>query len=357
MKIKVNPNMRIHYTLLMLTLMTSVVFAAPPGPPGDKPRPTPVRAEAVKVISLTKTVSAVGSLRADETVVIKSEIEGRLLRIHFNEGQTVAKGAKLVSLDPAEAQAQLAASSSEVRMAQLTFDRLTELFGKGLSSRQEMDQSQARLDQAKAKETLDKVRLDKTVITAPFDGVMGLRQVSPGALVDKNQAIATLEKINPIQVEFQVPEVHIAKLRSGQNITLTVDARVGKTYSGRIYALDTAVDAATRSITVRAHLSNARTELRPGMFARVALPLGERADALAVPEQAIVPKGQDMFVFKVIDGKAMRTPVQLGQRRDGQVEVLDGVNAGDLVVTDGMKLFGDGMPVMVQGAEKPAGKK
>lgn len=337
--------------------MTGITFAAPPGPPGDKLPPTPVRAQPVKTISLAKTVTAVGSLRADETVVIKSEIEGRLLHVHFTEGQTVKKGAKLVSLDPAEAQAQLAASRSEVHIAQLTFDRLIELSGKGIASPQEVDQAQARLEQAKAKETLDKVRLDKTMITAPFDGTMGLRQVSPGALVDKNQAIATLEKINPIQVEFQVPELHIAKLRPGQNITLTVDARVGKTYSGRIYAVDTAVNAATRSITVRAHLSNAKIELRPGMFARVALPLGEQAEALVVPEQAIVPKGQDMFVFKVIDGKAMRTPVQLGQRRNGEVEVVDGVKTGDIVVTDGMKLFGDGMPVIVQGADKPVGKK
>ncbi|MBI3773661.1 MAG: efflux RND transporter periplasmic adaptor subunit [Gammaproteobacteria bacterium] len=349
--------MRIHYSALILVFVTGISFAAPPWPQGDKPPPTPVRAQAVRTVSLTKSVTAVGSLRADETVVMKSEIEGRILQIHFTEGQTVKKGAKLVSLDPAETQAQLASSSSEVRIAQLTFDRLTELFGKGLSSRQDLDQAQARLDQAKAKETLDKVRFDKTVITAPFDGMMGLRQVSPGALVDKNQAIATLEKINPIQVEFQVPEVHIAKLRPGQDITLTVDARVGKTYSGRIYALDTAVEAATRSINVRARLSNTKGELRPGMFARVALPLGERADALVVPEQAIVPKGQDMFVFKVVDGKAMRTPVQLGQRRNGEVEVVDGVKAGDIVVTDGMKLFGDGMPVMVQGPIKPAGKK
>lgn len=353
--------MRIAYPVLLVTVVASVVLAAPPGPaggpPGGKP-PTPVRAQPVKVTTLNQSITAVGSLRADETVVIKSEIEGRILRIHFTEGQTVPRGAKLVSLDPAEAQAQLAASSSEVRIAQVTYDRLMELVQRQLASRQELDQAQARLEQAKAREALDRVRLDKTVISAPFEGVIGLRQVSVGALVDKNQAMATLEKIKPIQVQFQLPEIHVARLRRGQEVMLTTDAHPGRTFTGRIHAIDTAVDPATRSITVRARLDNARGELRPGMFARINLPIGRRIDALMVPEQAIVPKGQDMFVFRVVDGKALRTPVQLGQRRGGEVEVIEGgIKAGDLVVTDGMKLFVDGMPVVVQGAAKAAGKK
>jgi len=192
------------------------------------------------------------------------------------------------------------------------------------------------------------VRLDKTVIRAPFAGTVGLRLVSPGAYVKPGDDIANLENIGSMKLDFRVPETYLARLGVGQTLTVRVDAYPDQGFEGTIYAIDPALDPETRTVLLRARLPNKGNKLRPGLFARVSLILERRENALVAPEQAIVPLGQKIFVYRVVDGKAVMTPVRLGLRRPGQVEILEGRNDGDQVVTDGQLKIRDGAAVTVQ---------
>jgi len=327
--------------------------------PGESP-PTPVRAEPVTRATLNVEVTAVGTLRADETVIIRPEIAGRVAIIHFREGQAVGAGEPLVTLDQEEYKAQLAGSAAEAGMDDISFKRLQDLQRKNLASQQNLDEAKAKLDASRARQTLDRVRLDKTVIRAPFAGTVGLRLVSPGAYVKPGDDLANLESLGSMKLDFRVPETYLARLSVGQTLAARVDAYPEQTFEGAIYAIDPALDPETRTVLLRARLPNRDNRLRPGLFARVSLILERRENALVVPEQAIVPLGQTPFVYRVVEGKAAVASVKLGLRRPGQVEILDGLAAGDLVVTDGQLKIRDGAAVTVQappGARPPTAKK
>lgn len=310
-----------------------------------EPPPMPVKAERVTRTTLNVEVTAVGTLRADETVMIRPEIAGRVVILHFKEGQAVNAGEALVTLDQDEYKAQLAGSAAQVGLEESSYQRLQDLRRKNLTSQQNLDETKARLDAARAQQELNRVRLDRTVIRAPFAGTVGLRLVSPGAYVKPGDDIANLESLGAMKLDFRVPETYLARLATGQSLTARVDAWPDQTFEGNIYAIDPALDPETRTVLLRARLPNKGNKLRPGLFARVSLILERRENALVAPEQAIVPVGQQTFVYRVVDGKAVMTPVKLGLRRPGQVEILAGLNAGDLVVTDGQLKIRDGAAV------------
>jgi membrane fusion protein (multidrug efflux system) len=314
--------------------------------PAELPLP-PVRAAMVIRETLNVEVTAVGTLRADETVVVRPETAGRIATIHFREGQTVRQGEPLVTLDQDEYQAQLASSAAQLALEESSFRRLQDLDRKNLTSQQNLDEARAKLDAARAQHELNRVRLDKTVIRAPFDGTVGLRLVSPGAYVKTGDDIANLESLGSMKLDFRVPETYLARLASGQTLAVRVDAWPNQSFEGTIYAIEPGVDEETRTVLLRARLPNKGNKLRPGLFARVSLVLERRENALIAPEQAIVPVGQRTFVYRVIDSKAVMTPVKLGLRRPGQVEILEGLNAGDVVVTDGQLKIRDGVAVKV----------
>jgi membrane fusion protein (multidrug efflux system) len=175
--------------------------------------------------------------------------------------------------------------------------------------------------------------------------VVGLRKVSVGDFVGVGQDMVNLEQIDPLKADFRVAEIYLAALRRGQRIELTVDAFPGENFTGEVYAIDPLIDESGRSILLRARLPNSDGVLRPGLFARVTLVLNEREDAVQVPEQALVPQGQDQYVFRVVDGKAVFTEVSVGIRREGMVEILDGLGPDDEVVTAGQLKIRDGAAV------------
>ena len=345
--------------------ITAFVFLAGPvsalaqQKPADPP-PMPVKAAPVTRTTLNVEVTAVGTLRADETVMIRPEIAGRVVVIHFKEGQAVNAGDALVTLDQDEYKAQLAGSAAQVVLEESSYQRLRDLQRKNLTSQQILDETKARLDAARARQALDQVRLDRTVIRAPFAGTVGLRLVSPGAYVKPGDDIANLESLGAMKLDFRVPETYLARLGVGQTLAVRVDAYPDQSFEGNIYAIDPALDPETRTVLLRARLPNKGNKLRPGLFARVSLILERRENALVAPEQAIVPVGQQTFVYRVVDGKAVMTPVKLGLRRPGQVEILQGLNAGDQVVTDGQLKIRDGAAVTVQplpGIQPPGANK
>lgn len=309
--------------------------------------PLPVKVAPVARATLDVEVTAVGTLRADEAVIIRPEIAGRVATIHFKEGQKVRQGEPLITLDQDEYHAQLASSAAQLALEESSYGRLQDMDRKNLTSQQNLDEARARLDTARAQQELNRVRLSKTVIRAPFDGVIGLRRVSPGAYVKPGDDIAALEDLGAMKLDFQVPEVYLARLAVGQQLTMRVDAYPDQGFEGVIYAIEPALDEETRAVLLRARLPNPGNKLRPGLFARVTLILERRENALVVPEQAIVPLGQKIFVYRVTDGKAAMTAIEPGLRRPGLVEILEGANAGDLVVTDGQLKIRDGAAVTV----------
>lgn len=320
---------------------------------GGAPRGLPVKSAQVRQGEIVDGITAVGSLLANESVTIRPEIAGRIVGIHFQEGQLVRKGELLVSLDGSEVEAQLASAVAAANLNRSRFKRSEELYAKNFISAQALDEARENLNQTEARVVELRAKLEKGMVYAPFGGVAGLRQVSPGAYVNAGQDVARLEGIGTLKLDFRVPETYLRRIRIGQELAIAVDAYPAEAFKGTIYAIEPSVDEATRTVLLRARLPNPGVRLKPGMFARVSLVLERRASALLVPEQAIVPRGADNFVFRIIEGKAVLTKVGLGLRRSGEVEVAQGLQAGQTIVADGQLKLQDGTPVMVL-AEKPA---
>ena len=329
--------------------------AAPKGGPGGPPGGGAVTIEATKVVqaALPQSITAVGSLRSDESITVRPEVAGRIAAIGFNEGQRVEKGTMLLRLDPSVNDAEVRQARANMTLAKTKYDRAVDLSKSNFISGQARDEAENNLKVAEAALALAEAKLAKTEIRAPFSGVIGLRQVSVGDYVKEGADLVNLEAIDPLKVDFRVPENYLRQVRVGQPLEVTLDAVAGRVYNGRVYAINPLVDAAGRSIVIRAQVANTDTRLRPGMFARVRLITEERADALVVPEQALVPQGTEQFVFRVADGKAQRVRVEIGQRGDGKVEVRQGLAGDDVVVVAGQLKLRDGVPVTIAG--RPAG--
>lgn len=291
------------------------------------------------------TLNALGSLRADESVLISPEIAGRVARIHFQEGQRVEAGALLFELDADELRAVLEKSRAQELLDRLSFDRVENLSKRNLASPQQYDETRARWQVSRAAASQDETRLAKTRLTAPFAGVVGLRRVSVGEVVQAGQPLADLEALDRLKVDFRIPQEFAGRLRPGQALHIAVDAFPGRTFAGEVYALDPRLDDQARSVLLRGRLDNPDGVLRPGMFARLTLVLSAGRDALFVPEHAVTGLGSRQFVFVVEDGKALRREVKTGAHRDGAVEVLDGLAADAEVVVDGQMKLRDGAPV------------
>lgn len=313
----------------------------------------PVEAAEVMQGPLTEQVTAVGSLRSDESVVITSEIAGRISGIHFKEGRRVDSGAPLITLDDSVYQAELHEAEAKQRLAEQSNQRVTELFSRKFASASSKDEAESNLAVTNAATELAKARIEKTRIAAPFAGIVGLRQVSLGEYITPGQPLVGLDAIEEIKVDFKMPEKYLSTVHNGQAIEIKVDAFPGETFEGEVYAIDPRVDIEGRSIFIRARVPNKDQKLRPGQFARVILIHEVKPDALTVPEAAIVPKGADQYVFKVVDGKVQLAKVSIGTRRAGRVELVEGVSAGELVVTAGQLKIRDGAAVTVVPAQEP----
>lgn len=321
--------------------------AAKPAAPAGPPPGLPVKAVPVKIGAVIDEVTAVGSLLAEESVVIRPEIDGRIVGLHFQEGQAVAVGARLVSIDNSEFEAQVAAVRADLNTELQRLERARELFEQKFISKDALDVQQGNAARLQARLAEAQTHVAKTTIRAPFSGVLGLRQVSPGAYVKAGSDIVRLENLSSIKVDFKIPENFMAKVRPNQDIALRLDAFPNEQFTGRVYATEPTVDEKTRTISMRARVGNTGLKLKPGMFVRVAVTLENRPNAILVPETAIWPQGKDSFVFKVVDGKAALTRIEIGVRRPGEVEVLTGLAAGDSVITEGQMKLRDGAPVTV----------
>lgn len=328
--------------------MPSSIRPVTPAPVAQPPKPpTGVKIAAVWRETIDEDLQAVGSLLADESIVLRPEIAGRIEAIRFSEGGRVAAGDLLFELNAAENRAMLAQTEAQQLLDRQNFERVKEMRQKNLTSAQQYDEVLAKLKYSNASVEKERIRLDKMVLRAPFAGVVGLRLVAIGDYVTEGQALVNLEALNPIKLDFKLPERYAAFLRVGLPLTVKVEAYPGRDFGGVVYAIDPRLDEATRTLKVRARLPNESLLLKPGMFATIRLGLKGTRDALFAPEQALMMKGSDAYVYRLTDAKAALTLVNIGMRRKGNVEITSGLKAGDRVVTDGQTKLRDGGAVTV----------
>jgi membrane fusion protein (multidrug efflux system) len=319
-------------------------------------RAEPVQGPLVEVVQPERTLvrdelTTFGSLRSDESVMIRPEIDGRLSRLHFREGQAVKGGELLVSLDDAIARAELAQAQANLDLAEKNFERARMLFKRGASNAQALDEAQSQQQAARASLALAQARLDKTQIRAPYDGELGLRQVSPGDYLSAGQDIVNLEVLDPLKLDFRVPQKAAGQIRLGQTVEVSLDAYPGELFRGAIRALNPRLDEVGRSQAVRAQLGNADRRLRPGQFVKVVVILAERHQALVIPEEAVMPLGDKLLVNLVVDGKVVQREITLGRRERGRVEVREGLSGDEWLISAGWQKVRPGMVVRT----KPAG--
>ncbi len=304
-------------------------------------------AEVIKVEpqSLKSTINSIGSLKANQSVILASEMSGRVSNIGFEDGSAVNKGTILFQLDDSTQKAQLNEARARVKLSNTEYKRIQKLFKQKVASETDLDSAAANLSINQAQAEYAKAQLDKLTIKAPFNGVIGLHDISVGDYVNAGQSLVNLVQLDVLKFDFSLPETHLSKVKVGQNIEITTPAFPNKVYTGTVMAISPAINEQTRSFSVRALIQNESLELRPGLFASVNLEVSKNDQAILVPEQALIPQGQQYFVMTVVDGKVAQAPVTIGQRRKAEVELTSGVNVGDVVIIAGQIKLRPGAPV------------
>jgi membrane fusion protein (multidrug efflux system) len=303
--------------------------------PNPKNQVSPVTAYVVKTTQLDNSIVSSGTVLANNEVDLRSEVNGRIVKINFTEGSRVTKGSLLVKINDADLQAQLAKSRDLVKVDAGKVDRATKLLAKQGISQEEYDMTVNDLNGAKEDVNLLLAQIAKTEIRAPFNGVIGLRSVSEGAFLTPSTPIATLQEIEPVKIDFAVSEKYMNMVKKGDPIVFTVQGSKQR-YKGSIYAIDPKIDLSTRTVMLRAICPNNEDKVLPGSFVKVELILSKIPNAILVPTESIIPilKGETVYLAK--DGKAVVQRVETGTRNDSTVEVTSGLQPGDTIVTTGM---------------------
>lgn len=313
--------------------------------------PATVAAARVQQETWQLSLFAVGSLVADQGLDVSSEVAGQVRAIEFKSGQMVDAGKLLVQLDDSVDQARLEGLQAEERLAELEFERAEDLLRDNTVPQSTYDQAQSRLRNARAQIASTRALLAKKAIKAPFSGQLGVRQVNLGEYLAPGAPIVTLQSLDPVHVDFSLPERHLAKLEEGDEVELTVQAFGAQRFKGAVTAISPKVETETRNVKLRATLANPKQRLRPGMFAEVKLMLPAREDVLTLPHTAITYNPYGDSVFLIQDGGeglvVQRRQVQTGAVRDGRVEIKSGLKAGDRVVLAGQVKLRNGQPVKI----------
>ncbi|MDO5610416.1 MAG: efflux RND transporter periplasmic adaptor subunit [Pseudomonadota bacterium] len=314
----------------------------------------PVTTTLVREEAFSETVSAVGTVTARESITVTAKVSEIVERVHFESGQQVARGAPLVTLSGQQQQAALQAAEATAEEAERLYQRNRQLVDQQLIARSQFDAQHALRNATQARVAEIRAQLGDRVIRAPFTGVLGIRQVSPGALVTPGTAIATLDDLSRVYVDFPLPEAQLQHLGAGQRLIGVAAAWPGRSFDGVVSTIDARINPATRALTVRADFANADGALKPGMLVNVQLFQAERR-ALRVPEIAVMQVGRETFAWKVgADDKVEQVPVTVGHRDAGQVEITQGLAAGDRIVVDGVGKLRAGQTIAeVTPAAKP----
>ena len=304
-----------------------------------------VETATVEVRTLESSVKAIGTLTAEASATLRAEVPGQILAVHFREGEPLSAGAELYSIEATVLEAEVNEARANVNRSEAALNRSEELYAKQLISGTDYDAARANYDVDVARLRSSQAKLAKTVIRAPFDGFVGLRRINVGDYATVGQELVDVVQLDPLRVDFSVPEILLPKVKSGLAVEITVDAYPDDVFSGTVIAVAPKTDVQGHSLEVRSSLPNDELKLRPGLFVRISISLGAKPDAIVIPEQAIWPIGQDKTVYVVEDGKAALRVVKLGARQPGMVEIVEGLSAGEVIVVAGQMKIHDGAKV------------
>ena len=319
---------------------------------GGAPMGMPVEVVVARTDTVRDEISATGQIEAVQSIDLRPEVDGRVVEILIREGQEVDQGTPLFKVDDAQLRAQVAQLEAQRDLALQALARAKDLAQQNASSTADLEKAEAEARGAQAQCDLQRIRLERTTVRAPFAGVVGQRYVSLGDYVTNTTKLASLHTVNPQRAAFQVPERFARQLRPGQQVSFRVAAIAGRDFTGEVDFVDPVVQLPGRTILVKARVPNAARLLQPGMFIEARLVTAVRPNAVVIPEDAIVPAEGTNAAWVVVDGKADRRKVSLGVRTPGFVEVTDGVKAGEQVVTGGLELLAPGAPVMPRVVER-----
>lgn len=333
----------------VLALMGFLIFINWPVPDPaarEGSRATPVVTQIVSIQPFAVTLQALGTAKANESVMITPQESDVITSLNFSDGQRVDTGTVLAQLNSNEQKARLNELNINLAEAERQLKRIQNLVLSNSTSAQLLDEQQARVKALIAQREVAQENLNKTFITAPFSGKLGLRQVSLGAYVKPGDVLTTLDDIKTIKVDFSISERHLPSVNEGQTVFAESVAYPGVQFEGTITNVNSRIDPATRSFSIRTKIDNAAEQLRPGML--LTITLQKRVlNTLVIDEKALVPDHEDQFVFKVVDGKAVKTKVIIGERRPGKVQIIEGVAIGDEVVVQGTLRIRDGSELRV----------
>ncbi len=306
-----------------------------------------VNAYIARTEKLDNKIFATGSIIASENVDIKPELAGKIVKINFTEGKFVKKGQPLIKLNDADYQATLRKLEAQLKIAQQSEARLSKLLAIKGVSQDEYDAVENQVNNIKADIEYQKVQIDKTEILAPFNGVIGLKSVSVGSFINATSQVATIQALNPIKIDFTVPEKYAYQVKMGEILKFNVEG-LNQDFTAKVYAAENQIDPVTRSLKVRATADNSKNLLKPGAFVRVNFNLNEIDKALMIPTESIVAilKGQQVFTVK--NGKATPTPIDIGIRTDSKIQVVKGLTEGDTVLTTGLMGIKPGANIIIK---------
>lgn len=337
-----------YFFIFILLFFTNTSLAQ------SRSEPTPVIVTSVIRSNFADKVEALGTTRANETVIITADTSEKISEIHFNDGEEVRKGTLLVTLDKKQEEAELRASEALTAETQNAYDRASALKGKNALSRATLQQRATELRQSQAATEALEARLSNYEIRAPFDGMLGLREVSVGALVQPGDIITTIDDLSQIKVDFDVPSVFLASLQPGLPIIGHVEAFRSETFKGEVKTINTQIDPITRTVRVRAVIPNENRTLKPGLLMTIEL-LKDSRQALLIPEESLLKIGEKNFVFIVITEEknliAQQREITIGNRRPGIIEVLSGLKKGDKIVSHGTVKIRNGTKVSIRAVE------
>ncbi len=306
-----------------------------------------VEATTVKMGTMSKRIATVGKLRANASVTIRSEMNGRIKELSFTEGGSVKEGQSIIKFEDSDAQAEVKTAEAELMLRKADFERSLKLHDQKIGSAKDLDKARAELGIADGRLDSARSKLDKTVIHAPFSGTIGLIDVSVGAYVQAAQDLVTIVDSTPIKVEFKVPEKNIHDIGVGQTVEVRIDAFKDQIFRGIVDAVDAQVQSESHSISIKAAISNEDGLLRPGLFANISLIIGEKGETILIDESAVDREGEIEFVWIIEKGKAGRRRILTGTREDGKIEIVAGLKPEQIVVTAGQLKLGDGVRVKI----------
>ena len=334
--------------VFLLTFCCSNVALA-----ASKPKTMPpvfVETITVQTTSHQDQISSTGSLLSIPGIIVKPEISGRITKIYFNSGDVVQKGALLIEINPDIIKATLVQALAELKLNKLNFDRSATLYKTRDISKSDLDQALANYSSAKASVESAQAQLQQTTIVAPFTGKLGLSQVNVGDYVTAGQNIVNLQTLDPLKVDFSIPELYQSKVAIGQILSLRSDAYPNETFSGKVEAFESLINQNNRTLNVRANVPNKNGKLIPGGFVEINLQFAKQ-QLIMIPQTAIVYDPSGNYVYKVVAGKAEKTSVVLGEKNSDDVTIKSGLKIGDVVVTAGQIKISPGAQVILAGSK------